>query len=238
MSRSAGPPPPYSQTDQEHDSSQTESPVKKTPSNYMTIIREKGDIKSEFNIDPSLAIHESLRPSLLEGETQSNRNHLNVKALSGEIDIKVHLEPSYIGCAEELEAKINVHSLKGDVVVRLHVPPPDDYRRRCILDVRADDGTIFLLLPQSMSGVVNVTSKGQMIVSDGLCSHFNIQNECGITRKCLIGDIRNSRWRSSEYKKKDVVEAFAGKGRVYLQYNNEAFEKKSIGWWTSVFGTL
>ncbi|KAK7457754.1 hypothetical protein VKT23_010093 [Stygiomarasmius scandens] len=205
---------------------------KRIPSNYMTIVREKGPIKAEFSIDPTLTVHESLLPGLSDGETKSNRNNLNVKALSDEIDIDVHLQAGANQCSEEPEVKINVQSLKGDVVIRLHVPVSDNLRRRCHLNVTANNGSIFLLLPETYAGLINVTAKGQMIVSDDLSSHLNIQSETGRTRRCIVGNVLT--WQDIEKKKKDETVAWADRGRVYLQYNSETFEKPRIGWFESL----
>ena len=99
----------------------------------------------------------------------------------------------------------------------------DSLRCRCNLIVAANKGSIFLLLPESYAGLINVTAKGQMIISDGLSSYLNIQSEAKRTKRCTVGNVLA--WRDVEKKKKDETIAWADRGRVYLQYNTETFEK-------------
>ncbi|THU96201.1 hypothetical protein K435DRAFT_101763 [Dendrothele bispora CBS 962.96] len=226
--RSDSVPPPYPGTskecDQDHgdeSTSQTKpTSTRKIPSNYATIVRDKGPIKAEFNIDPTLDIDDSLLPPLMEGETESKRNHLNVIALNGEVDIEVRLEPSVL---QSLEVRMDVQSLRGDLIVKLYTPSPSKFLK-CRLNVTAKNGSIYLVLPRDFVGLVDVVAKGQMIVSDLLSSNFNIQSEFGSARKCTIGSLTRSNIE------KNKVVAGADKGRVYLQYNDEQFEKRRIGW--------
>lgn len=89
----------------------------------------------------------------------------------------------------------------------------------------AANGSIFLYLPRSLHGPVNITSTVVPTVSKELSRNFTTISEVGRVRKCFVGDLSTREDDADEL----TVEALVDSGRVHLQYVDEPLEKLEGG---------
>lgn len=92
------------------------------------------------------------------------------------------------------------------------------------MTIEASGGSIFLYIPRTLRGNVDITSKNSPIISKGLSEHFTTLTESGNTWNCFIGGL--SACKESE--DGDAVTIKAEAGNVYMQYVDEVL-KKPIG---------
>ncbi|KAL0577447.1 hypothetical protein V5O48_004516 [Marasmius crinis-equi] len=221
-------PPPYISS---LDSSKT-SP-RKAPCNYTRVVRELGPIEETFVVDYSIRVNEEFLPSLTDEQrkAEGGKNNLYLKAKYGDVNVDIHIEKDSPTAPSKkpVEArfpdrvKLRAESDKGDVLMRLHAPSREN-RRPLHLSINARWGSIFVLLPRSITGTVNVTANKQpVVVTGGLSEITNIISEDGRVRKFVIGELKGP-WKQVE--KDEIV--LSASGRVYLQYVDEKFEKPEV----------
>ncbi|KAK7033525.1 hypothetical protein VNI00_012749 [Paramarasmius palmivorus] len=219
------PPPQYQASAEESK----RTAKKRTPSNYIRIVRDKGEVQDNFVLDTSINIKENLLPELDESEKAVGRRNLCVKTKDnrGEIDIGVDIKGT---AGTRKKITIEAEALKADALLRLDAPAIET-RPLLRVHVTSGNGIIVVFLPSSTAGLINVTSTGPVILSEKLAEATNIVNEDGQSRKYIIGTV--DEWDEED---KDQFFINAKHGRVYLRYNDEPHVKPVVGFWARCFG--
>ncbi|KAK1220704.1 hypothetical protein PQX77_016530 [Marasmius sp. AFHP31] len=226
------PPPAYTDLTSSHVQLEQVLELPKAACNYTRLVRETGSIQETFVVDHSIRITEALLPPLIDaprGEEGTN-NNLYVKTKRGDVDVNIHVaedDPATLhsGSSSGSQAIVClvVESDNGDVVVRLNAPPRE---KRCAVNliVGAQSGSIFVLLPRSIAGIVDITADSQpVVVSRELSNTTNTIDEHGRARKLFIGELKGP-WNP---RRQDKLALTASK-RVFLQYLDEVFEKPKV----------
>jgi len=235
------PPPPYHDTtnDSASKAQLDHPPQRPQPANYITIVRDNGHLTGTFVIDPSLPIPTSLLPPLTPGEMETKRNNLNLETKSGSINVDIHIA----SVAESLpiapasgdkqtrkgknkkrrsDSNSNVEPVnvavhvKGSRYVAVKVHTPAKNAPSCTVKIRSRWGFVWLCLPRSYQGPVNITYGEPPEISNELSRNFTTFSEAGRTRKCFLGDL--TRWKEGDG---GEVNLEAVVGKVYLQYDDE-----------------
>ncbi|KAL0569305.1 hypothetical protein V5O48_012669 [Marasmius crinis-equi] len=221
-------PPPYT-----NSLASSKTSPQKASCNYTRVVRELGPIEETFVVDHSIRVNEEFLPSLTDEQrkAEGGRNNLYLKAKYGDVNVDIHIEKDSPTAPSKKpvdtrfpdRVKLMAESGKGDVLMRLHAPSREN-RRPLHLSINAHSGSIFVLLPRSITGTVNVTANKQPVVVTGDLSKItNIISEDGKARKLIIGDLKGP-WKQVE---KDEIVLSASR-RVYLQYVDEKFEKPDV----------
>ncbi|KAJ7579173.1 hypothetical protein C8J56DRAFT_338423 [Mycena floridula] len=188
-----------------------------TSSNYVSVSRHFGSIKSSFTIDPSLRIPASLLPDLFPGE--STHRNLHIETRHGPIRADISLLPS------PQRAVIWLKSWNGRVEASLNrqlgMPSPSFY-----LNASTLQGRIIIQIPRSFCGpIIARSSYGPIKCSPALKLARTTFSDTSGLKKYFIGDL--SRFNETPDWGGDEIVAETGNGSILLLYNDEALEPSS-----------
>ncbi|THU75507.1 hypothetical protein K435DRAFT_974797 [Dendrothele bispora CBS 962.96] len=204
----------------------------KTPTNSVYISNDNDSIKNTFVIDPEILVPDNLRnPHILNLEKDRGHPQNVMLTTRGEVDVKIHISQD----ATSPEAMW--FDIKSDLdnSIKVHAPPFEVAGPSYKLSASSHRGNLFIFVPRDRTALVAVsvhTWQGcPVIVSKKLSENLNIISEevgeCGVNRlpqenKYVIGSWDDDR--------KDEIQVLDAR-RVYLQYNDEDFEKPVFGFW-------
>ncbi|GLB38964.1 hypothetical protein LshimejAT787_0601260 [Lyophyllum shimeji] len=236
------PPPTYTALSPPGAVGETSAPPKLPPvkpSNYISIHRSNGSVKSAWVLDPSLTIPASLLPPLSPEETEETRRNFNLKATNGTIEADISFAPyDYTRESKQATRKratLYINGSNGSITTKLHTPSAP--RLPFYLNIFAQNGAVQLHIPRSFHGLLVIkAANGSTKFSPETTVHLTTFSEVDRTRRCFIGDY--SELTDGEEWQGDEVVVEARNGGVKVQYDDEVLEKgeRKSGFFGRLFG--
>lgn len=229
------PPPAYSKHVQHTQSASlcsTEFQPPSNPTNFLSLVLKDKAIRGCYVIDPLMQIPLSLLPPLNAGETYQDRKNLYLRTKDGSIDADIWLMGQ-----EETAPKngrrttLSLSSNDGSITAKINttkVVAP------FLLDIYARDGQVTVLLPRSFHGLLLLTTRQSVKLSDDLLQRSTTLSTVEHTRRYFVGDfphqLFDNNWDGDELK------AVSRDGRIVIRYRDEA-ELPKTGFFSRIFSS-
>jgi len=224
-------PPPYSD-----NNALSRTPIPRAL-NFVSVIRNDKSIKTNFAINPRMAIPPSLLPPLSEGETEADRKNLRLESRDCDISTEVWLLSDESRSEDASGSKtpqqpadrttLLLLAMDGRINAKIHTVGQNP-RLPFHLTATSHDGSVSIQLPRSFHGPMAISIRhGPLQLSKGLQAQTTTFSDSNRVIRSFVGDF--SEWLESESAgekwKGDEIYASSNDGSVKLQYDDEVSEK-------------
>ncbi|KAH7921837.1 hypothetical protein BV22DRAFT_1038166 [Leucogyrophana mollusca] len=193
-------------------------PFKSKPTNFLELTKDNGHLRGEYVIDPTLVIASSYLPPLIPGQTDYDRNNLNLYTKNGHVQADIWLVGSNAPLAMgKRHTTLSLGSRNGTVVARIH---PCNGAAPFFLNIYARNGQVTVFLPRSFNGALLLSPEhGRIAFSDGIKAASRPLGQFDGRGKYFVGHLPGEAgggWFGDE------VRVDSGNGHIRVRYVDES----------------